>query len=122
MTSHPMTFLRAGPGVLIVAAVAAACGSAQPARGNWAYTGSDPALRAPTFAPATGASPEALRQQAQHSLEAWRSRFNAALALDQAQCAQQSGEPATPDAWSGYSTGFLACMSTKGWSRVGNPA
>jgi hypothetical protein len=101
----------------------AACASPSTRDENWAYTGPDAALRLPPAPVGLGdAAAAAWQLEAQEKLEAWRRRNVAAADAAKDACALETRSTGARGPWSGYDAAFLACMKTKGWQRVGNPA
>jgi hypothetical protein len=117
-----MTTMREIPAVLSLAVLClVGCGPASTKEENWAYTGSDAALRQPTFGPQGSLSPADRHLQVQQSTEAWRKKSGEAVDSAKDACARETGGSGTRNSLTGYSDAFMACMKARGWIRVGNP-
>lgn len=106
------------PLVALASAIALAAGCASPTRdrNGWAYIGADNTLRNPPFS-RDRTAPSDVRQD----LAAWQARRSEAADADRRACAQETGEPALPNRWTGYGNAFMACMTARGWILAGDP-
>jgi hypothetical protein len=109
------------PLLALAATCLVGCGTATTSKDNWAYTGSDAALRLPPPMRIGDSSDPAWRLEAQEKMAAWQQKRQAAAEAEKSTCARETGQSEASSLWTGYTETFMACMKARGWTKASDP-